>query len=63
MILLAENPTEIGEAAERYGRERSMSSLGFQAIQEKWSSENWAAEPSLQGVWSPMCPPRGQSGD
>jgi hypothetical protein len=63
MILLTETPAQIREAAERYGRERSMASLWFQAIQEKWSSANWAAEPSMQGVWSPICPPRGQSGD
>jgi len=63
MILLVETPAWIREAAERYGRERSMSSLWFQAMQEKWSSENWAAEPSMQGVWAPICPPRGQSGD
>jgi hypothetical protein len=47
MILLAETPAWIREAAERYGRESSMSSLWFQALQEKWSSENWAAEPSM----------------
>src|SRR5262245_19959167 len=63
MLLLAETPTQIREAAERYGHERSMSSLWLQAIQEQWSPANWAAEPSMQGVWSPICPPRGQPGD
>src|SRR6266571_2739086 len=62
MILLAETPAQIREAAERYGRERSMSSMWFQAIQEQWSSANWAAEPSMQGVWSPICPPSGEPG-
>jgi hypothetical protein len=44
MVLLAETPAEIREAAERYGRKRSMSSMWFQAIQAKWSSANWAPE-------------------
>ena len=63
MVLLAETPADIREAAERYGRKRSMSSMWFQAIQAKWSSANWAAEPSMQGVWSPICPAGGQPGD
>ena len=33
MVLLAETPAEIREAAERYGRKRSVSSMWFQAIQ------------------------------
>jgi hypothetical protein len=53
----------IREAAERYGRERSVSNMRFEAIQAQWSSANWAAEPSMQGVRSPICPPGSQSGD
>src|SRR5918911_875466 len=63
MVWLAETPVEIREAAERYGHERSVSSLWFGAIQTKWSPSYWAAEPSMQGMWSPMCPPGGPPGD
>ena len=51
------NTNVIREAAERYDRERSVSSMWFEAIQAKWSSAHWAAEPSMQDVWSPICPP------
>ena len=33
LVLLAETPAEIREAAERYGRERGVSSLWFRAMQ------------------------------
>jgi hypothetical protein len=29
----------------------------------KWSYPYGAAEPSMQGVWSPICPPGGQPGN
>src|SRR5262245_58066907 len=63
MILLTEPPAWIKAAEERDGRESRMSSLWFQTLQEQWSFANWAAEPALPGVWAPICPPRGQSGD
>ena len=61
--IVGRNTNVIREAAERYGRERSVSSMWFEAIQAKWSSANWTAESSMQDVWSPICPPGGQSGD
>src|SRR5262249_27267009 len=63
MVLLVETPAEIREAAKCYGRERSVSSLWFGAVQEKWAYPYGAAEPSMQGVWSPICPPSGQPRD
>src|SRR5215467_9680010 len=61
--IVGRNTQVITEAAERYGRERSVSSMWCEALQANWSSANWAAEPSLQGVWSPICPPGRQAGD
>jgi hypothetical protein len=59
MVWLAETPMVIREAEERYGHERSVSSMWFEAIQAQWSSANGAAEPSMQDVWSPICPSGG----
>jgi len=48
MLLLAETPTQIREAAERYGHERSVSSMWFEAIQAQWSSAH--IPPDLEAV-------------
>jgi hypothetical protein len=48
--------------AQRYGRERCVPSLWIPAIQEKWPYSYREAEPSMSGVWPPIClarrPPR-----
>ena len=55
MVWGAATPMANREAAERYGRERDVSSMWFGAIQEKRSYSYWETEPSMQGLWSTVC--------
>ena len=61
--MVGKNTYEIREVAERYGRERDVSSMWFRAIQEKWPYAYWEAEPSMQDLWPTICLGRGKPRD